>query len=95
MKLGVFAVLLSDQPLERMLDTVVELGLDTVEIGAGAYPGDAHCKPAELLASDRKLHAFRDAFRQRDPVLRLAHEVDVVALHAHVHDAKIGARRSP
>ena len=48
MKLGVFAVLLSDQPLERMLDTVVELGLDTVEIGAGAYPGDAHCKPAEV-----------------------------------------------
>ena len=66
MKLGVFAVLLSDRPLEQMLDTVVDLGLDTVEIGAGAYPGDAHCKPAELLASDRKLRAFRDAFRQRN-----------------------------
>jgi sugar phosphate isomerase/epimerase len=66
MKLGVFAVLLSDRSLEQMLDTVVELGLETVEIGAGAYPGDAHCKPAELLASDRKLRAFRDAFRQRN-----------------------------
>lgn len=66
MKLGVFAVLLSDQPLEQMLDTVVELGLETVEIGAGAYPGDAHCRPAELLASDRKLRAFRDAFRERN-----------------------------
>src|SRR5688500_649776 len=66
MKLGVFAVLLSDRPFEQMLDTVVELGLDTVEIGAGAYPGDAHCKPAERLASDRKLRAFRDAIRQRN-----------------------------
>ena len=47
MKLGVFAVLLSDRPLEQMLDTVVELGLDTVEIGTGAYPGDAHCKPEQ------------------------------------------------
>jgi sugar phosphate isomerase/epimerase len=66
MKLGVFAVLLSDRSLEQMLDTVVDLGLETVEIGTGAYPGDAHCKPAELLASDRKLHAFRDAFRHRN-----------------------------
>ena len=66
MKLGVFAVLLSDRSLEQMLDTVLELGLETVEIGTGAYPGDAHCKPAELLASDRKLRAFRDAFRQRN-----------------------------
>jgi sugar phosphate isomerase/epimerase len=66
MKLGVFAVLLSDRSLEQMLDTVVDLGLETVEIGTGAYPGDAHCKPAELLASDRKLRDFRDAFRQRN-----------------------------
>lgn len=66
MKLGVFAVLLSEQPFEQMLDTVVGLGLETVEIGAGAYPGDAHCKPAELLASDRKLRAFRNAIRDRN-----------------------------
>ena len=65
MKLGVFSVLLSDRPLEPMLDAVVELGLEAVELGTGAYPGDAHCKPAELLASDKKLRAFRDVIRQR------------------------------
>ena len=63
MKLGVFAVLLSDRPLEPMLDAVVELGLDAVELGTGAYPGNAHCNPGELLSSDRKLRAFRDAIR--------------------------------
>ncbi len=65
MKLGVFAVLLSDRPLEPMLDAVVELGLDAVELGTGAYPGNAHCNPGELLSSDRKLRAFRDAIRAR------------------------------
>ncbi|NQW04442.1 MAG: sugar phosphate isomerase/epimerase [Acidobacteria bacterium] len=65
MKLGVFAVLLSDRPFEPMLDTVVELGLETVELGTGAYPGNAHCKPTELLASDTKLRAFRQAIRER------------------------------
>jgi sugar phosphate isomerase/epimerase len=65
MKLGVFAVLLSDRPFEPMLDTVVELGLETVELGTGAYPGNAHCKPTELLASDAKLRAFRQAIRER------------------------------
>ena len=43
----------------------VELGLDAVELGTGAYPGNAHCNPGELLSSDRKLRAFRDAIRAR------------------------------
>lgn len=65
MKLGVFAVLFSNQPFEQALDRAVELGLDAVEIGTGAYPGDAHCDPRALLANDRKFEAFRDAVRRR------------------------------
>jgi sugar phosphate isomerase/epimerase len=65
MKLGVFTVLFSDRPFEETLDAVVELGLEAVEIGTGAYPGNAHCDPAKLLASDRKLNAFRDAIAGR------------------------------
>ena len=45
MKIGVFAVLFGDKPFEETLDYVVELGLEAVEIGTGAYPGNAHCKP--------------------------------------------------
>ena len=65
MKLGVFTVLFGDKPLEETLDLVVELGLEAVEIGTGAYPGSAHCDPARLLANGRKLTAFREAITGR------------------------------
>jgi sugar phosphate isomerase/epimerase len=64
-KLGVFAVLFSDMQLEPMLDFVAGAGLETVEIGTGAYPGKAHCDPATLLRSDKQLRAFRDAIESR------------------------------
>jgi sugar phosphate isomerase/epimerase len=66
MKLGVFAVLFGDRPLEDTLDALVDLGVDAVEIGTGAYPGSAHCEPGDLLSSGKRLAAFRDAFRNRD-----------------------------
>ena len=69
MKLGVFTVLFGDEPLEAALDRAVEAGLDCVEIGTGNYPGDAHCRPAELLADDAALDALprgRRVARPRD-----------------------------
>ena len=65
MKLGVFTVLFGDRPLEGALDRAVEAGLDCVEIGTGNYPGDRHCRPAELLADDARLRAFREAVTSR------------------------------
>ncbi len=65
MKLGVFAVLFSGLSLEEMLDHIQSKGLETVEIGAGGYIGDAHCKPAELLKDEGKLKAFKKAFDDR------------------------------
>ena len=65
MKIGVFTVLLGSKPFEQALDYVKEMGLEAVEIGCGAYPGDAHCKPAELLASDKKLKGFKEAIQSR------------------------------
>jgi sugar phosphate isomerase/epimerase len=65
MKLGVFTVLFGDRPLEAALDRAVEAGLDCVEIGTGNYPGDAHCRPAELLSDAPRLAAFRDAIASR------------------------------
>ena len=60
MKVGVFSAILSSVPLEQALAHVKGLGCDTVELGTGAYPGDAHCQPRELLADAGKLHAFQD-----------------------------------
>lgn len=65
MKIGVFAVLFGNKPFEETLDYLVELGVEAVEIGTGAYPGNAHCDPGRLLASDRKIAAFRDAVTSR------------------------------
>lgn len=58
MKVGVFSAILSDLPLKKALSTISNLGCDTVELGTGAYPGNAHCQPGELLASKSKLADF-------------------------------------
>lgn len=65
MKVGAFAVLLSGRPLEEALDHLTTLGLGAVEIGTGGYVGDAHAKPAELLADPARLAAFRRAIETR------------------------------
>ena len=65
MKLGVFTVLFWTRPFEEMLDYVVDLGLDAIEIGTGAYPGNAYCRPEELLGSEGQLRAFKEAIRRR------------------------------
>ena len=65
MKLGVFTVLFGDQPLEAALDRAVEAGLDCVEIGTGNFPGNRHCRPAELLADKAAVARFRKAIESR------------------------------
>ncbi len=69
MKIGIFTVLMSDKPFEEALDYFQELGLEAVEIGCGGYPGDAHCKPAELLEKESQRKAFLKAIEKRDMVI--------------------------
>ena len=69
MKLGVFTVLFGSKPFEEMLDYVVDLGLEAVEIGTGAYPGNAYCRPEELLGSESRLRAFKEAITRRGLVI--------------------------
>jgi len=69
MKIGVFAVLFGKKPFEETLDYIVDLGLGAVEIGTGAYPGNAHANPAVLLASERRLKAFREAIDRRGLII--------------------------
>ena len=69
MKIGVFTVLFGGKPFEEMLDHVVHLGLEAVEIGTGAYPGNAYCDPSQLLTSAAKLRAFGRAIERRGLVI--------------------------
>ncbi len=66
MKLGVFDPVFGDMALEPVLDRVVQLGLEAVEIGAGNYPGDARCRPSELLADRSSRERFASAFEARN-----------------------------
>ena len=69
MKIGVFSVLFGNKPFEETLDYLVELGVEAVEIGTGAYPGNAHANPAALLRSERRLTEFREAIRRRGLII--------------------------
>ncbi len=65
MRLGVFLALFGNQDLDTALDYVQKLGLDTVEVGSGAYPGDPHCKPTELIGNKTKQKDFLEKFSSR------------------------------
>jgi sugar phosphate isomerase/epimerase len=65
MKVGVFAVLFSQRPFEEALDYIAEAGCEAVEIGTGGYPGDAHCKPKELLGDQAARTRFQEALSRR------------------------------
>ena len=58
MKLSVLANLYGAKSLDETLKILSGLGVHTVEIGAGGYPGKAHCNPAELLADQAKYDEF-------------------------------------
>lgn len=65
MKVGVFTVILNSMAFEQALDYLANLGIQTVEIGAGAYAGESHCPVAALLASPRRRAEFLRAITSR------------------------------
>jgi len=65
MKLGVFTPLFASQPLGVALDYIASLGLDSVEIGTGNYPGNAHCPLNDLVASKSKAAAWKKQITDR------------------------------
>jgi len=69
MKIGSLSAAWSAQPLEEVLDFFAGAGLQAIEIGAGAYPGTAHCNPAELNKDAKKRAAFAKAIESRGLVL--------------------------
>ncbi len=51
MKIGLFTALFGDKPLSEVLDICQSLGIQAVELGAGAYPGNPHLDVDKLLES--------------------------------------------
>ena len=75
MKLSVLANLYGAKTLDETLKILSGLGVHTVEIGAGGYPGKAHCNPAELLADEKAFDKFVKTFKKYD--------VEICALACH------------
>jgi len=48
MKIGALTAPWAGEPLEKVLDFLAEAGCQTVELGTGNYPPDAHCNFSEL-----------------------------------------------
>jgi sugar phosphate isomerase/epimerase len=86
MKIGVFDPVFGSLELEPMLDRIAALGLEAVEIGAGNYPGDRHCKPAALLADKQASDAFAAAFASRG--------LEISALSCHGNPIHPDAKRA-
>ncbi len=75
MKISVLANLYGQKTLDEALRIITGLGVHTVELGAGGYPGKAHCNPAELLADPAKYDEFIATLAKYD--------VSVCALACH------------
>jgi len=83
MKLGIFTCLLGERPAEEVFKYVSELGIQTVEIGAGGNPGDAHMKPLDLLADSKKIEDYKEMLK------RYNLEISALSVHSnHVHPNK-------
>lgn len=66
MKLGVLTNLLGEKSLEEALEYFKSLGLETVEIGCGGFPGKAHADPDVLLNDEKALEDFKALIKKYD-----------------------------
>ena len=86
MKLSVLANLFGSKTLDETLAIMHDLGVTSVEIGAGGYPGKNQCDPAALLADSAKFDEFVATFKK--------YGIEICALACHgnpVHPDKATA----
>jgi sugar phosphate isomerase/epimerase len=74
MRVGVFTPLLSQLPLTAVLKKLKSYNIETVELGTGNYPGDAHCK-LTMLDDAGALAEFQKILKD--------HGVSISALSCH------------
>lgn len=58
MKVGLVTDILGYMPFEEMLDTCIDLGIETLELGCGNWSGAPHLDLDELLGSPAKRKRF-------------------------------------
>ncbi len=66
MRIGVLTVLYNQMPITQVLDKVRPLGIRAVEIGTGAYPGNAHLDVDRLLEDEAARKAYLQEITDRD-----------------------------
>lgn len=59
MKLGVMNPVLNEYSFEEAAEYLGSLGVQSIEIGAGGFPGDKHLKPEELLQSPENVKKYK------------------------------------
>ena len=88
MKLGVLTNLFGNLTLEEALIKFKALGIESVEIGCGGYPGKAHCDPEELLADEKKLAQWLALIK------KYGMDISVLSVHGNpVHPVKSETER--
>jgi len=89
MKLGVMTVLLGQKSADEAFRYLSSLKVQTVEIGTGGFPGDAHLKPKEFLADSSAAAAYKEMLK------RYNLEISALSTHSnHVHPQKEIAARA-
>ncbi len=75
MKLAVVNSVFTNRSLEESLNYLSNLGVDSLEVGAGGYPGDQHLKPAELIAHPEKADEMKKLFEK--------YHMDIACISCH------------
>ncbi|MDR1539267.1 MAG: sugar phosphate isomerase/epimerase [Clostridiales bacterium] len=89
MKLGVLTVPLSGKSPEEAFKYLSSLGVQTVEIGTGGFPGNAHLDPVKFLEDPSKVDAYKELLKK--------YNLDICAFSVHgnpVHPNKETAAKA-
>ena len=60
MNLSVMSPVLNGMSLEEAIKYLSSLGVDSLELGAGGYPGKAHMDAADFLAHPEKIEELKN-----------------------------------
>ena len=75
MKLGVMSPVLGGMSLRQMIEYLSSLGVQSLELGCGGYPGKAHCDAADVLAHPEKIEELKQMLAEN--------HMDLPALACH------------
>ena len=83
MKLGVLTNLFGGLTLDAALEKFKALGIESIELGCGGYPGNAHCDPDKLLADASEFKKWKKTIE------KYGMEISALSVHGNpVHPDK-------